>query len=116
MINEFNGFNISSKNPTRLKHFYHEILGMPILEDDENNDGVQYGFLENGPRFWVWDENKWGKCNKGPVNLVFGATNLEELYQSLRAHGVQCDPPYKAVWGGDEFTVLDPDGNILTIL
>lgn len=50
------------------------------------------------------------------MNLVFGAANLEELYQSLREHGVECEPPYKAVWGGDEFTVLDPDGNILTIL
>lgn len=116
MIKEFGGINLSSKNPKEMKRFYNEILGVPILNDDENYDGIEYGFIPNAPHMWIWDENIWGKCGDGKVNLVFKAENLDTLYEHLLNNRVKCQPPTKTAWGGTELRVFDPDDNELTIL
>ena len=116
MITRFSGINISSKNPKRLVEFYKDILKIPVLEDDPNYDGVTFGFIKDAPVFWIWDENKWGKSNEGPVLLVFDAENLEELHKYLVSMNVNTEKPSIASWGGKELKVVDPDGNKLLIL
>jgi len=54
MIKGFKGINISSKNPKRLVEFYSDILGIPILEEDENFDGVFLGFIKDAPLIRIW--------------------------------------------------------------
>ena len=80
MINSFSGMNISSKDPKRLVLFYKETLGIPVLEDDANYDGVVFGFIKDAPVFWIWDENKWGKANTGTVTLVFNCDDHDKTY------------------------------------
>ncbi len=58
MITSFSGMNISSKNPRKVVEFYRDMLEIPVVEDNLNYDGVQFGFAEDIPGFWVWDENK----------------------------------------------------------
>ena len=116
MITKFSGMNITSKNPEQLALFYKDILGVKMLEEDENYDGVSFGNNGDEPIFWIWDENKWGKSNDGTVCLVFGCDDHDKTYEELKAKGVELDPPKTAVWGGKELYVKDPDGNTILIL
>ena len=116
MVTSFRGMNITSKDPKRLAVFYKDILGIPVLGDDENFDGIEFGFIKDAPVFWIWDENKWGKSNEGAVCLVFDCDDHDKTYNELKEKGVFLDPPKTAVWGGKELYVKDPDGNIILIL
>jgi catechol 2,3-dioxygenase-like lactoylglutathione lyase family enzyme len=116
MINKFSGINISSKDPKGLALFYRDVLGIKMLEDDPNFDGVSFGNDKNEPKLWIWDENKWGKTNEGSVCLVFDCDDHDKTYQELKQKGVSLDPPKIAVWGGKELYVKDPDGNTILIL
>ncbi len=116
MITKFQCINISSTNPKALVEFYNQKLGVPILEMDENYDGVSLGFVADAPCITIWDENKWGKSNEGAVNLVFGCDDLDKTYAELKAKGVELDQPMIAAWGGQELPLLDPDGNKVLLL
>jgi len=117
MAIKFRGINIASKDPKRLTLFYRDVLGMNMLEDDANYDGVTFGNAGGEPVFWIWDENTWGKANEGAVQLVFDCGDTHQtVYEELKAKGVELDPPKVAVWGGTELTLKDPDGNSVLLL
>ena len=116
MITKFRGTNISSKDPRRLALFYRDVLGLKMADENPGYDGVTFGNGEGEPVFWIWDENKWGKSNEGPVCLVFDCDDHEATYHNLKEKGVCLDPPKTAVWGGKELYVKDPDGNTVLIL
>jgi predicted enzyme related to lactoylglutathione lyase len=116
MIKGFRGMNISSKDPKRLVEFYNEVLGIPILENDENYDGVFLGFIENAPLIRIWDENNWGKSNEGPVCLVFDCDDHEKTYNEIKLKYAGVNPPFIASWGGEKMEFKDPDGNNVYIL
>jgi predicted enzyme related to lactoylglutathione lyase len=116
MIKSYCCVNISSKDPERLVRFYNETLGVPILEFDENYDGVALGFIKDAPNIMVWDENKWGKSSDGKINFVFNCDDLDVTYKELKEKGVQLEPPIRAVWGGMELPLQDPDGNPILLL
>ncbi len=87
-----------------------------MLSEDPNYDGVTFGNVNDEPVFWIWDENKWGKTNEGLVCFVFDCDDHDKTYEELKQKGVALDPPKKAVWGGMELYVKDPDGNTILIL
>ncbi|MBF4691499.1 VOC family protein [Fusibacter ferrireducens] len=116
MINGFHCINISTKQPEGLVKFYNEKLNVPIIEFDENYDGVSLGFIKDAPVIVIWDENKWGKSNEGTVNLVFRCDNIDKTYLELKEKGVLVDPPQIASWGGKELPLKDIDGNKVLIL
>jgi catechol 2,3-dioxygenase-like lactoylglutathione lyase family enzyme len=116
MIKKFKCINISSRNPKKLVEFYNEKLGVPILEFDENYDGVSLGFIKDAPVIVIWYENKWGKSSEGKVNFVFSCDNLDKTYVELKEKGVVLEPPTMAVWGGKELPFLDLDGNKILLL
>jgi catechol 2,3-dioxygenase-like lactoylglutathione lyase family enzyme len=116
MITKYHCVNISSVNPKELVEFYSEKLGIPVLEADENYDGVSLGFIKDAPVIVIWDENKWGKSSEGKVNFVFSCDDLDKTYLELKEKGVVLDPPATAVWGGKELTLLDSDGNKILLL
>jgi len=113
---KFSGINIYSKDPKRLVLFYRDLIGLTVLDDDENFDGVTFGNKENEPRFWIWNENEWGKTSTGTVTLVFDHDDLDKLYAELKQKGVELDPPKTADWGGKELVTKDPDGNTVLFL
>lgn len=116
MIIKYGGVNISSKDPKVLVEFYKDILAIPVIEDDENYDGVVFGFFKDAPVIWIWDENKWGKSSEGAVNLVFNVDSLEKTHFDLKEKGLEIDPIVIASWGGKELKLLDPDGNKILLL
>lgn len=116
MITKYQCVNISSTDPKALVEFYNTTLGVPILEPDDNYDGVSLGFLREAPVIVIWDENKWGKSSEGKVNFVFSCDSLDTTYADLQEKGVTVNPPTTAVWGGKELPLLDPDGNKILLL
>lgn len=116
MITNYLCVNISSKNPKVIVDFYHNTLGIPIIEFDENYDGVHLGFIKNTPTICVWDENKWGKSSDGKVNFVFNCDDLNKTYEELKDKVVGIEPPVTAAWGGKELVFNDPDGNKILLL
>ena len=81
MITKFRGMNISSKDPKRLVLFYQDIMGLNILDNDPNYDGVTFGKNKAEPVCWIWDENKWGKSNEGPACLVFDCDDHHRMVE-----------------------------------
>lgn len=116
MITKYQCVNISSVNSKALVKFYNEKLGIPIVEPDDNYDGVSLGFLKEAPVIVIWDENKWGKSSEGKVNFVFSCDDLDQTYIELKEKGVSLEPPTTAVWGGKELPLLDLDGNKILLL
>jgi len=116
MIIKYQCVNISSIQPKVLVEFYNEKLGIPILEFDDNYDGVSLGFIQGAPVIVIWDENKWGKSSEGKVNFVFSCDDLDKTYVELKEKGVVLEPPTTAVWGGKELPMLDLDGNKILLL
>ncbi len=116
MIIKYQCVNISSVNPKALVEFYNEKLGIPILEHDENYDGVSLGFIKDAPVIVVWAENRWGKSSEGKVNFVFSCDDLDKTYVELKEKGVSLEPPTIAVWGGKELPFFDIDGNKILLL
>lgn len=116
MIKEYLCINLSSKDVKKLVDFYHDILGIPVVfEGYGDYDGVQLGFDKTVPGICIWDENKWGTY-EGIVNLVFRCDSLDKTYEELKAKGLQVMPPVKAVWGGRELNLQDPQGNKIMLL
>lgn len=116
MIIRYQCVNISSVNPKALVEFYNERLGIPILEPDENYDGVSLGFIKDAPVIVIWDENRWGKSSEGKVNFVFSCDEINKTYVELKEKGVNLEPPTIAIWGGKELQFFDLDGNKILLL
>jgi predicted enzyme related to lactoylglutathione lyase len=117
MINSFLCTNIFSKSSKLLIDFYHEKLGIPILNTIVNDsDGVNLGFLENAPTICIWDANKWGAPVQGTTSLVFICDNLNETCSELNKKGLVFDPPVKFEWGTHELRLRDPDGNEIVVV
>ncbi len=116
MITKYHCVNISSANPKALVEFYNEKLCIPILEPNDNYDGVSLGFIKDAPVIVIWDENKWGKSSEGPVNFVFACDDLDNTYIELKEKAVVLEPPKTTAWGGRVLHFLDLDGNKILLL
>lgn len=116
MIVNYHCVNLSSVHPRALVAFYHDQLGIPIIEGDESFDGVSLGFIKDAPVIVIWDENRWGKSSEGKVNFVFRCDDVDKTYAELKEKGLILNPPTTADWGGKELFFSDPDGNKITLL
>lgn len=118
MIKRFAGINISSSNPKALTAFYLN-LGIPVLTENpekDNYDGVELGFDGRKSILWIWNKERWGMVNDGPVTLVFNCDDIEQTYRELTERGIACDAPFIAIWGGKEIKLTDPEGNHIIIM
>ena len=117
---KFSGINIYSKNPEMVFEFYKK-LGFRVLEESAPDD-KWYGAMlalqddENEPMIWIWrsdDDDNHVVCN----HFVFSTNGkMDEVYENSIAAGIDCNPPFKAVWGGMELILHDPEGNELLFL
>ena len=117
---QFSGINIYSKKPKVVFDFYKK-LGFRVLEEVPS-DNKWYGStlaLQDGadtPMIWIWrrsDEDDNVVCN----HFVFSADGkMNEIYETITAAGIECNPHFIAAWGGMEFILHDPEGNELLFL
>lgn len=118
MVKRFAGVDIYSKDPEKLALFYQK-LGIPILSEHpaaDDYDGVELGFDGRKAIIWIWNREKWAKEGMGTVSLTFNCDDLDQTYVNLQAHGIQCDAPFVASWGGREIRLRDPEGNHIVII
>lgn len=117
---KFSGINIYSKKPEVVFEFYKK-LGFRVLEE-RSPDDKWYGAMlalqedENEPMIWIWrqgDEDNSVICN----HFVFSTNGkMDEIYENIVAAGIECKPPFTALWGGKELVLHDPEGNELLFL
>jgi catechol 2,3-dioxygenase-like lactoylglutathione lyase family enzyme len=117
---KFAGLNIYSKKPVETLAFYKK-LGFRVLEEPDS-DNQWYGAMlalqddDNEPVIWIWrlsEDAEITACN----HFVFTTNGkLNETYERIKSAGIACDPPFTAVWGGQELNLTDPDGNQLLFL
>ena len=114
---QVSGINISSKQSKVLADFYISI-GIGVFVDGDLYDGWTLGEKEEENRIsiWVWDENKWGPSNSGFVTIVLNTQDIEAEYIKIKKILPETQPPVRAVWGGMELKLEDPDGNKILIL
>ncbi len=117
MINGFLCTNLFSKNPGMLINFYHNKLGIPIINVIVDElDGVNLGFSESAPTICIWDANKWGAPVCGTTSFVFTSTDLDTACDELKNNGLAIDSPVRFEWGTYELRLKDPDGNEIVIV
>jgi len=115
MIKSFFRINLTSVNPKALVEFYHDIIGMPLLDEiDPHYDGVSLGFtIEPHLCIWCADQNK--KVTSGNAELVFMCDDVNKTYEELYQRGLESEPPFEAYWGGLVLEFRDPDGNMIRL-
>lgn len=117
---KFSGINIYSKKPEVVFEFYKK-LGFKVLEESAADDewyGAMFALQEdkNEPMIWIWRQGD--KDNNIVCNHFVFSTNgkMDEVYENIIAAGIECKPPFTAVWGGRELKLHDPEGNVLLFL
>ncbi|MBO5256907.1 MAG: VOC family protein [Clostridia bacterium] len=112
---KFHGLNYYSKQPQVLFDFY-KSLGFRVHQEKESDDyfGAALSLTdEEEPLMWIWSipEGQEQNC----CNNLYFTTNGEvyEIYENIKAAGIDCPEPIKTFWGGVELIVTDPDGNTI---
>lgn len=117
---KFSGINIYSKRPEVVFEFYKK-LGFRVLEEVSPDDkwyGSTLALQDESDEqmIWIWrqdDEDNSVVCN----HFVFSTNGkMDEVYENIVTAGIECKPPFTAVWGGRELILHDPEGNELLFL
>ena len=114
----FHGLNFYSKQPQRIFDFY-KALGFRVVQEKESDDyfGAELALTdEKEPVMWIWSipEGKEQPC----CNNLYFTTNgkVYEIYENIKAAGIECPEPFKTFWGGTELILTDPDGNTILFI
>jgi predicted enzyme related to lactoylglutathione lyase len=107
------------------KAFYHGLLGMQILHEDERvialqrQAGEPYLFLEAGGKkmhieYTIVDEQIWVHG----AWVSFSVDDLQSAADTLRSAGVRILQEIKTHldWGGKDMLIFDPDGNVMQLV
>lgn len=117
MINGFCCINLFTKNAVELIKFYRETLEIPMLKTDNDDfDGVYFGFEKDAPSISIWDATKWNMPASGVTSFVFSCDNLDTTCLELKKKGLILNAPEKFDWGTYELRLKDPDDNEIVII
>ena len=109
------GVFFKSKDPEKLRHWYHQHLGIEIDQwggcvFDWKNDQNPTG--EGTTVFSIFSEDAdYFNSGKSSFMINFRVENLDELLELLRAEGCTLDPKVEDSEYGKFGWVIDPDGN-----
>lgn len=108
--------NIATERAGEMIAFYRDMLGIPVLKtDDDESNGVCFGFIEDAPTICVWDAVKCGMPTTGRQSFVFLSEGLDATMEGLRAKGLALPDAVRFDWGTYEVRLSDPDGNEVVI-
>ncbi len=112
---KFHGINYYSKQPQKIFDFY-KTLGLRVVQEKESDDyfGAALALTDDTePLIWIWtipEDKEQPCCN----NLYFTTDGkVLEVYEALKAKGIDCPEPINTFWGGMELILTDPDGNTI---
>ena len=99
--------------------FYRDVLGMEILRLDEFREG-KVGFVSARVSQEIIIDIRPTKSedavtpNMDHFCLVLGPTDMDNLYEELKAKGIHMDGDVHPAWGakgmGQQFKIWDPEG------
>jgi catechol 2,3-dioxygenase-like lactoylglutathione lyase family enzyme len=107
-----------SKDPERLAHFYRDVLGIPLEEEQHDDTAKHYGCEVGDLHFAIHSTANFTALNPGQtepgvgsIKLAFEIFDMDGFLEHIRAHGVEPLYPPKPL-GTSRITALrDPDGN-----
>lgn len=99
------------RNKTATRHFYLHILGF-----------VDIGAIDYPDYLIIKKDNIeihfFGHVTLNPAEnygqVYVRVIHIDAWYKELAAKEVKCNPPENKPWGQREFSVLDPDNNLIT--
>lgn len=117
MITGYYCTNIFSQQAKELIEFYSKILEIPFIKtDDDNSNGVYFGFIENAPTLCIWDCKKCNVQPTGHQSFVFQTKNLDLTMECLKGKGLPLSEVIRYDWGTYEVRLSDIDGNEIVIV
>lgn len=117
MITGYYCTNIFSEQAKELIDFYKKILEIPFIKtDDDNANGVYFGFIKNSPTICIWDCKKCNVQATGYQSFVFQTENLDLTMKNLKEKNVELSEAIKYDWGTYEVRLNDTDGNEIVIV
>ena len=107
-------------------HFYHDLLGLPIHTRTEGDIYVEFAPSPATLSLYRKDfmtgivgtaELPTTAQAQDAVLIWFGVDNVDEVYETLRAKGVNfvVPPTDRAAWALRTAHLRDPDGNLIEI-
>ena len=103
-------------NIEKSVRFYTEQLGFRTNFQYESYAGVGLGIAGSGIHLKLGTpsgEKQKRKREDGEVDIVFGVTDLDGLYETVTAKDIEIAQPLRRMPYGREFFVRDPDGYLL---
>lgn len=117
MITGYYCTNMFSMQAKELIEFYRKILEIPFIKtDDDNSNGVYFGFIENAPTLCIWDCKKCNVQPTGHQSFVFQTENLDLTMDCLKEKGLSLSEAIRYEWGTYEVRLSDIDGNEIVIV
>jgi catechol 2,3-dioxygenase-like lactoylglutathione lyase family enzyme len=95
----------------RSRDFYANKIGAPVIA--EGDDSIDFDLGGTAIRVYVHS----GEYRRQHSGLQFAINNINKVFEELTLAGVR---PRSGVrtepWGGQVFTIADPDGNMFDLL
>jgi predicted enzyme related to lactoylglutathione lyase len=105
------GIFFKSKDPTKLKAWYREHLGLPT---DDQGETIFQTQGDPGP-FLIWspfpEDTKYFEPSTAPFMINFRVKDLHAMLAQLRAAGAAVDEKVQEESYGKFGWVMDPEGN-----
>jgi len=113
MINGLDNVYYFVSDVKRAAEFYHGILGLKILEQDEHWASISL----NGSRLGLHKSSDFFKSSerRGGATVTLNVDDIDQAYNLLREKGVKFLGPISRNPWGSHVSFADPDGNLLDI-
>lgn len=119
---QINMLGVLTDQLAEMRHFYHELLEMPIVTELESylefgGNGIRFSICERKVMLQTLGEEHYGSPAKGhPFSLAFECQSCEGVqgeYDKLIERGATpIEVPRDMPWGQRTAFFADPDGNI----
>jgi len=121
----FHHVAIQTSNLETSLHFYHHILGLPLIKEETSPRGRRIVWLKAGlGRIELYSgkpgqplEDRWNENGIGPVSIGFVVENLKDTLSELKTKGVHIlKEPYEPVPGELTAMIEGPDGEEIVLM
>ncbi len=109
---------VVSEEPATLAGFYRDALGIPLLEEQHDDDAPHWGCTLGDLHFAIHsvsDFPEHPRAGVGSVKLALTIFDLEAYLERLRDAGVAPLYPPKDLGWCKMSAVTDPDGNLVEL-
>ena len=118
MIKHINFVSVPCADQRRALEFYTKRLGLAVFTDqpfDDHQRWIELKVASSQTKLVLFTSDEYKDMVGKSVNFTFNVDNLERTYAEFRERGVEFTvPPTREPWGAYA-TLVDSEGNKLTI-